>query len=266
MLALCPELVAQGIHPDLKANAAVYDVRMKAGSPMGKWEFGPYRMIKGKYKWSDEAAQSDLFKDKLKQKRVKRSHFIMEHKDGRQVIVNIGAFDELIATDWATTRDFEVNSDGWFAFGHTVHKVDVYSLSLMASIMTLPEYTEWRLVLLNYASTYDLNKMDSHHDNSKWRFKSSKTDVSNVYIPPTDFLGVLTNGAVELHVKPSLTIEDGGGLIPSFRLTTEYYLGDQPVAALDIYGIKITDRKVYIKGGLDPEVELAIAGAIMMSL
>lgn len=256
--------MAQEVNSDLQENAAKYEVEMNGGGAIAKWQFGPYGILKGKNKWTDGATRSVLFHDKLKQRKVERSHFIMEHRGGPQYTVNIGSFSKFIAEDWAKTKDFEISGEGWISFGQSNEKVDVYSLSTMASITSTAVEDEWRMVMLNFGTAYDYTDRTSLSEGSKWKITSRKTDVSDVNVPETDFLGVLTNGKIEIRINPSITIEDTGSILPSFRMLTEFYRGDTALAALEIYGLKMDDRAVYIRKGLDNDVEQALAAAIMV--
>ena len=255
---------AQEVNADLLKNSTKYQVEMKGGSAIPKWQFGPYALLKGKYKWSEEATRSALFQDKSKQKKVERAHFILECKSGPQLIVNVGTFSDLIAKDWAHTKDFEIDSEGWISFGRSRQKVYVYSASKMASIMTNTDDIEWQMVMLNFTTAYDFMNRDEFSDESKWKITSRKTDVSGVDVPEMDFLGVLTNGEIEIRIKPNIAIEDTDGILPSLRMITEFYLGNVAVAALEITGLNINDRTVYTRQGLEKDVEQALAASIMV--
>jgi hypothetical protein len=118
------------LNNDLKTNSQPVEAKRKGMSSVGKYEFGPYRIVSGKAGWGSTTSNKKMFSFKTESVSKSKSSFVFTINNKDTINVNTASNTKFTETEVLN-------------FGTLNHSVDNYSAIIA------PEYdtTLWRMVV-----------------------------------------------------------------------------------------------------------------------
>jgi hypothetical protein len=143
------------LNNDLKASSQPIEAKRKGMSSVGKYEFGPYRIVSGKGGWGTTTSNKKMFSFKTKSESKSKSSFVFTINDKDTINVNT-----------ATNTKFTETEVGNFGFLN--NSVDNYSAIIA------PEYdtTLWKMVV-----TFNMGEDVNGNFNASGALTDGKTNI-----------------------------------------------------------------------------------------
>lgn len=119
------------IENELKDNSVPVEAKRKGISSIGKYQFGPYKIISGKIGWTTTKSSTRLFSSETKSESKKKSSFVFLANDK----------DSLVVSTSTNTKTSEM-SRGDFSM------LNLSSDNYMALITPKPDTTVWKMIIV----------------------------------------------------------------------------------------------------------------------
>lgn len=116
---------------ELKANSKQLEAKRKGFSSVGKYEFGPYKIVSGKAGWTVTKSDKKFFSFKTNSESKKKSSFVFVANGTDTLMVNTSTNTKFTET--------EIQNFSWLN-----QSVDNY----MAAIASASDTTAWQLILV----------------------------------------------------------------------------------------------------------------------
>ena len=219
------------IDEGLKANSKVLRAKRKGVSSVGKYEFGPYRVISGQGGWEKSTRKSPLFSDdsSIKSSTQKSFVFINDQADTALVRIAVAENIEIDAGSWFI-RTFTSWSDAEVKHGEGIFEC-TFSFSSDTAL--------WSLVAIYpvAAEVDGMYQMDDH----------------------TVFRGLLTNNQNQIEISEIDINEEGKSPFLNPVLGYEFRSASGSLAAVQV--LPANRWYVWIREDLDPDLKFVLASA-----
>jgi len=100
---------------ELKANSKPMEAKRKGISSVGKYQFGPYRIVSGKAGWTTTTSRKRLFSFETKSESKKKSSFIFVANDKDTVLVNTSTNTKVSETVISDESMLNQSNDNYIA-------------------------------------------------------------------------------------------------------------------------------------------------------
>lgn len=215
----------------LKAVSEPMAAKRRGISSVGKYEFGPYRIISGKEGWTTTREKTGLFSRETNIKSKTRKSFIFTGNETDTVYANIS-----ISSDVQITEQY-----GWLfreLTGWSEKIVTESTETLIAGLENSLDTAVWNLVLVYpVAEEIDGPVLKEHLEY---------------------FHGVLTNGQSSIDIKPVFQWENGS---PATLLRPvegyQFEMENEALAAVQVF--PSNKMYVWIRGDLEENLRLILA-------
>jgi hypothetical protein len=224
------------IDGDLKSNSQQIKAKRKGLSSVGKYEFGPYRVISGKGGWETTTRKSPLFSDNssIKYSTSKSFVFVNEKGDTAFASIHIAENVEIDGGSWII-RTFTPWSDTEVKNGEGIFEC-TFSFS--------SDTSTWNLVAIYPVSA----------------------EVDGIYQTDdhTIFRGVLSDKHTHIEIAEINVNEEGGNSFINPVLGYEFWLDSSSLAAVQV--LPANRCYIWIRESLDPDLKFVLASAITAML
>lgn len=219
---------------ELKANSDLWQVSRKGISAIGKYQFGPYKVVSGRAGWAKENFKRGIFSDDVKITFEQKKSFVFVSNETDTINVNssLSVLSEMTDKNPLVFRKL---------FGWHDYEVKQSKETFMASFDIKNDSTAWSLVLV-----YPV-PMQDEYDMPIWDMK-------------TEFYGILTNGLINIEIKRVFEQENGKTSILNPIFGYEFFQDGKSIAALQ--DIPIHKMFVWIRKDLDENLKLIISAGI----
>ena len=215
----------------LKLNSQQMIVKRKGVSSVGKYEFGPYKVISGKGGWEKTTQKSPLFSDNTSMESSSKKSFVFVNDMADTCIANI-----------RVAENIEIDEGSWFFRTFTnwsvteVQKAEgVFETVFSFSADT----TLWSLVVI-YPTAVEVDGTIQSDDQ-------------------TEFRGILTDNHTFIEITVTTENEEGKSSLLSPVLGYEFWQGTRSLAA--VQAMPLNKWYVWIRDDLDPELKFVLASA-----
>ena len=224
------------IDEDLKSNSELLRAKRKGVSSVGKYEFGPYKVISGKGGWEKTTRKSPLFSDdsSIKSSTQKSFVFINDKADTAMVSIEVAENVEIDAGSWFI-RTFTPWSDAEVKNGEGIFE---------CSFTFSHDTTHWSLLAIYpvAAEVDGMYQLDDH----------------------TVFRGILTNNQSQIEISEIDINEEGNSPFLNPVLGYEFRSGSGSLAAVQV--LPANRWYVWIRDDLDPDLKFVLASAVTAML
>lgn len=219
---------------ELKANSDAWQVSRKGISAIGKYQFGPYKVVSGRAGWAKENFKRGIFSDDVKISFEQKKSFVFVSNETDTIKVNssLSVLSEMTDKNPLVFRKL---------FGWHDYEVKQSKETFMASFDIKNDSTVWSLVLV-----YPV-PMQDEFDMSIWDNK-------------TEFYGILTNGLINIEIKRVLEQENGKTSILNPIFGYEFFMDGRSIAALQDFPIH--RMLVWVRNDLDENHKSIIAACV----
>jgi hypothetical protein len=238
-LTFSPSAFAQKLiqlDPDLKQNSEQLRAKRKGISSVGKYEFGPYKVVSGKGGWEKTTTKSPLFSDNSSIKYSTNMSFVFASDRGDTAIANIGVAEnvEIDGGTWII-RTFTPWSDAHVESGEGIFEC---ALSLSS------EADPWNLVAIYpvAAEVDGIYQTDDH----------------------TVFRGILSDNRTSIEIVEININEKGGNSFLNPVQGYEFWLESKALAAVQV--LPANRWYIWFRNDLDPDMEFLLASAVTAML
>jgi len=215
----------------LKLNSQAMKVKRKGAGGVGKYEFGPYKVISGKGGWETTTSKSPFFSDNTSMESSSKKSFVFVNDRADTSVANIrvaenveideGSWFFRTFTDWSVTE--VQKAEGVFE--------TVFSFSA--------DTTLWSLVVI-YPTAVEIDGMYQSDDQ-------------------TEFRGLLTDNHTFIEISVITENEDGKRPLLNPFLGYEFWQGTKSLAA--VQAMPLNKWYVWIQNDLDPQLKFVLASA-----
>lgn len=216
---------------DLKAGSEPFSAKRRGISAVGKYEFGPYRIISGKEGWTTTREKGGVFKRETNFISKTRKSFVFTGNETDTVYANISISSDVRITElygWLF-RDLT----GW-SEQIVTESTEIFVAGLENSLDTVV----WNLVLV-YPVAVEIDG-----------------SVSNEH--PEYFHGVLTDGQSNIYIKPVFQWENGS--YSTLLKPVEGYQFERENEALAAVQVFPANKMyVWIRSDLEDNIRLILA-------
>jgi len=225
------------IDKQLKENSQPMVVKRKGMSVIGKYEFGPYKVISGKSGWEKVSTRSPLFGDHTSINSSTKKSFVFVNKTADTCIANIQIVENIETDDgnWFS-RTFLNWSDSEVKKGE-----GVFETVFTFSADTIP----WKLTVVYPAFV----------------------EVQDGYIKRdtiTNFRGMLTDTNTFIEIKKVTLREDGKSPLFNPVIGYEFWQGSKSLAAVQV--LPINRMYVWIRDDLEAPLKFILANSAVAML
>ena len=219
------------IDEDLKRNSQQVRAKRKGLSSVGKYEFGPYKVISGKGGWKKTTQKSSLFSDNSSIKSSTTKSFVFASEQGDTAYANI-VVAENVKIDGGSwfIRTFTPWSDAEVKNGE-----GIFECALSLSSDTVP----WSLVAI-YPVAVEVDGIYQTDDH-------------------TFFRGLLTDNNTQIEIAEINVNEAGDNSFLNPVQGYEFWLDSRSLAAVQV--LPANRWYVWIREDLDPDLKFLLAGA-----
>lgn len=224
------------IDQDLKLNSRQLQAKRKGISSVGKYEFGPYRVISGKGGWEKSSTKSPLFSDNSSIKSSVTKSFVFVNDKADTAIANIRIAENVDIDEGSwIIRTLTPWSDAEVKTGQ-----GIFECSFSFSADTVP----WDLVVIYpvLAEVDGIYQGDDH----------------------TEFRGILTDDHTLIDIAEVNMDEKGKNSLLNPVLGYEFWLDSKCLAAVQV--LPANKWYVWMRVDLDPELEFILASALTAML
>ena len=220
------------IDQNLKLNSEQMRAKRKGISSVGKYEFGPYKVISGKGGWTSTTKKKPLFSDDTYIKSSKKMSFVFAGEPGDTAFANI-AVAENVEIDGGTwiVKTFTPWSDAHVRIGE-----GIFECEFSFSSGTDP----WNLVAI-YPVAAEVEGV-------------VQTDAFTV------FRGILSDQNTSIEIIEINVNEKGKNSFLNPVEGYEFWLESKAVAAVQV--LPANRWYIWIRNDLDPDMEFLLASAV----
>lgn len=223
---------------ELKANSDAWQVSRKGISTIGKYQFGPYKVVSGRAGWAKENFKKGLFSDDV---RITFEHkkslvFVSNEKDTITVNSSLSVLSEMTDKNPLVFRKL---------FGWHDYEVKESKETFLASFDIKNDSSEWSLLLI-----YPI-PMQNEYEEPIWDNK-------------TEFYGILSNGLINIEIKRVFEQENGKRSLLNPIFGYEFFMDGRSIAALQ--DIPINKMFVWIRKDVDENHKSIIAACALSIL
>lgn len=219
------------IDESLKMNSQQMQAKRKGVSSIGKYEFGPYRVISGKGGWETTTHKSPLFSDNSTIKSSTSKSFVFVSAEADTAIANIRVAENVAIDEGSwIIRTFTNWSEAEVKSGE-----GVFECAFSFSSDTVP----WNLlVIYPVAAEVDgIYQLDDH----------------------TFFRGILTDSNTLIEIAEINVNDQGKNPLLNPVLGYEFWLDSESLAAVQV--MPANRWYVWIRDDLDPDLKFVLASA-----
>ena len=212
---------------DLKANSEPMEAKLKGISRIGKYEFGPYKVVSGKAGWGTTKWREDKF----------NSETYSESKSKLSFVFTVNGKDTILVNTTTNTKFNESESNFLGGDMTTLNKsIDNY----LALISPSYDTTGWKMVLVSSIGAEVVGK-----------FKAE---------------GILTNGITNIQIREIKQWEDGKNTTFKMICGYGFFLDNNEIAAVQSNFDLSPKKFVWLHQNLDEQMKsiLAAASAALM--
>jgi len=224
------------VDEDLKVNSRQMQAKRKGISSVGKYEFGPYRVISGKGGWEKTSQKSPLFSDNssIKYSTTKSFVFVSETTDTAFASISVAENVDIDGGSWII-RTFTPWSDAEVKTGEGIFE---------CSISFSSDTVLWDLVAIYPVSA----------------------EVDGIYQTDdhTVFRGILTDKKTMIDMVEVQVDEKGKNSFLNPVLGYEFWLDTKCLAAVQV--LPANRWYIWMRDGLDPDLEFLLASAVTAML
>lgn len=221
---------------ELKSNSQQLRAKRKGISSVGKYEFGPYRVISGKGGVGKTSQKSPLFSDNssIKYSTSKSFVFVNEMGDTAFASINVAENVEIDGGSWFI-RTFTSWSDAEVKNGEGIFEC-AFSFS--------SDTVSWNLVAIYPVSA----------------------EVDGIYQTDdhTSFRGLLSDKLTHIEIFEINVNEEGGNSFINPVLGYEFWLESRSLAAVQV--LPANRWYIWIRESLDPDLKFVLASALTAML
>ncbi len=222
----------------LKLGSTPMEARRKGISAIGKYEFGPYKIISGKEGWTTTREKTKLFSRDTNIQSKSRKSFVFTGNDTDTVYANISVSSDARVTE----------QNGWLfreLTGWSEQIVTESTETFIAGLENSLDTSVWNLLLV-YQMAEDIDE------------PVSMGDLESIH-------GVLTNGQSTFDIRPVFQWDNGS---PSTRLKPvegyQFVMSNETLAAVQV--LPANKMYVWIRGDLEDNLRLILAAGAAVLL
>lgn len=224
------------IDENLKMNSRQMQAKRKGISSVGKYEFGPYRVISGKGGWEKSTSKSPLFSDNssIKYSTTKSFVFVSEAADTAYTSISVAENVDIDGGSWII-RTFTPWSDAEVKTGEGVFE---------CSISFSSDNVLWDLVAIYpvAAEVDGIYQTDDH----------------------TAFRGILTDDNIMIDIVEVNVDEKGKNSFLNPVLGYEFWLDSKCLAAVQV--LPANRWYIWMREDLDQDLDFILASALTAML
>jgi len=212
---------------DLKANSEPMEAKLKGISRVGKYEFGPYKIVSGKAGWGNTKWSEDKF----------NSETYSESKSKLSFIFTVNGKDTILVNTTTNTKFSESESNFLGGDMTTLNKsIDNYIALISHSYDT----TGWKMVLVSSTGAEVAGK-----------FKAE---------------GILTNGVTNIQIREIKQWDDGKNTTFKMICGYGFFIDNNEIAAVQSNFDLSPKKFVWLHQNLEEQMKsiLAAASAALM--
>jgi hypothetical protein len=215
----------------LKINSQEIRAKRKGVSSVGKYEFGPYRIISGKGGWTTSTSKSPLFSDNSSMKSSSKKSFVFVNEISDTAFANI-----------SVAENIDIDGGSWFIRTFTNWSDEevkngegVFECTFSFSFDT----AQWNLmVIYPVAAEVDgMYQMDDH----------------------TVFRGALSDTHTHIEIAEITVNDKGKSPLLNPVKGYEFWQDSKSLAAVQVF--PVNRMHVWIRDDLDPELKFVLASA-----
>jgi len=224
------------IDENLKVNSQQIRAKRKGISSLGKYEFGPYKVISGKGGWETTTRKSPLFSDNSSIKSSSNKSFVFVSNEADTCIANISVAEnvDIDGGSWFI-RTFTPWSDAEVKTGEGVFEA-TFSFSSDTTLWSL-------LAIYPVAAEVDgIYQTDAH----------------------TIFRGMLTDNKTHIEIAEININEQGKNSFLNPVLGYEFWLDSKSLAAVQV--LPANRWYIWIREDLDSDLKFLLANAVTAML
>lgn len=217
------------IDEQLKNNSQSMIVKRKGISVVGKYEFGPYKVISGKSGWEKVSTRSPLFGDHTSINSSSKMSYVFVNNEADTCFANI-----------RVVKNIETDDGNWFSrtFLNWTDSEIKKGEGVFETVFTFSADTiQWRLIVV-YPLAIEQNgtiKMDTN----------------------TKFHGILTDSKIFIEIKQVTEREDGKSSLLSPVLGYEFWQDSKSLAAVQV--IPVNRMYVWLRDDLEAPLKFVLA-------
>jgi hypothetical protein len=219
------------IDEGLKLNSQAMRAKRKGISAIGKYEFGPYKVVSGKAGWTTTTSKSPLFSDNssIKSSSKKSFVFVSERGDTAKANLSVAENVEIDGGSWFI-KTFTPWSDAEVKTGEGIFET---------SFAFSPDFGPWQMVAIYpvAAEVDGVFQMDDH----------------------TFFRGILSDEHMHIEIAAIHINEEGKSPLLNPYLGYEFWEGDKSLAAVQV--LPGNKWYIWIREDLDPHLKFVLASA-----
>lgn len=209
------------LEDELKANSTPMEARIKGISLIGKYQFGPYRIVSGK----DETATTTSGKENYGSETIAepgyQSSFLFTVNDKDTILVNT-----MINADYS-----ESERAGFAGSATTLNgSFDNYT----ALISPYSDTTLWKMILVSTTGVEVLGNLEAE--------------------------GILTNGVIDIQIREIKQWEGGKNTFSMMVCGYGFFIDDKEIAAVQKFD-DVTRKYVWLHQNLDERMKSVLAAA-----
>ena len=220
------------IDQDLKLNSEQMRAKRKGISSVGKYEFGPYKVISGKGGWEKTTTRSPLFSDDTYIKSSREMSFVFAGEEGDTAFANITVAEnvEIDGGTWII-KTFTPWSDAHVRIGEGIFEC-IFSFSSGTD--------PWNLFAIYpvAAEVEGMYEMDAF----------------------TVFRGILSDNNTSIEIIEINVNEKGKNSILNPVQGYEFWLESKALAAVQV--LPANRWYIWFRNDLDPDMEFLLASAV----
>lgn len=220
------------IDAQLKTRSQPMIVKRKGTGVIGKYEFGPYKIISGKTGLEKSSSKSQLFGGNTTTNSSSHKSFVFINDEADTAIVNI-----------RTIQNIETDDGNWLSrtflnweYTEVKKGEGIFEADLAFSMDT----TTWQLVIV-FPLVVEQQDRYLTMDNT------------------THFKGMMTDKNTTIEIKYVTKSEDGKNSILNPVLGYEFWRGDESLAAMQV--VPGNRMYVWIRNDLDAQLKFVLASA-----
>ena len=209
----------------LKSHSSPMTVKRKGAKAIGKYQFGPYRIVAGHAGWSttDHANSQSETNIEYDQK----SSFVFQAKEHDPIIANIGV-----------STSSKIKNPSFFAdmFGLGSYELEESKQLYTVAFKSISDQT-WNLAVISPMAV----------------------EIEDTIVPDTktEFEGLLTDGISTVKIEQTFEREDGKSSLLNVFKGYEFYLDGNVIGAVQV--MPINKQLVWIHDELDENMQSVVA-------
>lgn len=124
------------LNSELKANSKPLEVRIKGISTIGKYEFGPYRIVSGKAGWGSTRSSKRFADFETRSESKSKSSFVFVANNKDTILVNNSLNSKFRVSDFGGFSQLNQSTDNWVSLISPPADTSVWKLIVVSSYGT----------------------------------------------------------------------------------------------------------------------------------